>query len=250
MTLVAAAVPAAAWLLPSAGIGVPADWREGAEAQRERVRSALQALRGVDVLVVLAPGERTAVEEPSSTSLRPLGVPDPTPPTARAPDPRLRARVAGAVGDVAGPPTGPEVRVLLRLVADAAVDVGATALRLAPQADVDALAHRLRAALGVGTRVGVLAAGDLAATLDATSPGYHHPAAPGVEAGVVAALRRGGWPDEVDAERADALVLRGRTPLRALLALREAWGHARAPDHLHHAVLRGVGQVVATWTST
>jgi hypothetical protein len=250
MTLAAiAVVPAAPLLLPGTSPALPSEVGDGVDALRADVTDALAALpTGLRAAILLCCGDELLVHAASRATLRSYGRPQ------VAATLRLDRALLAAAGDRGQAPTVQEdelhgdLAVLALLLAAARPEVAVVPMTVPTRATrgvLDALAAGLvGAASAVDGHVAVVASGDLAATLDRTSPGYLVEGATAFDAAAVAAVRAGDedgfaalGPDE--AQRVQA---RGWGPLTVALAAACLAGLAFA-DVSYHAP-RGVGQVV------
>lgn len=270
MTVVGlAAVPAAPLLLASVSAAQPAAVTGPLAALRSDVTAAVRALLGAGrrSAVLLAGGEELLVHAAGSATLSSYGRPQAA--TALA----LDRALAAAIGDRGQAPSVQEAElhgdlaVLALLVADAVAGSDALAADVAPASGphapspplvvpvtvpsaasrgvLDGIAAGLvSAAAAVDGKVAVLAAGDLAATLEVTSPGYLVDGAAAFDAATVAALRGG---DEaalaaLGPREAAHVQARGWAPLTVLLAMARLTGLGVGAVGYHAP--RGVGQVV------
>jgi hypothetical protein len=266
-----AAVPAAPLLLASVSAAQPAAVARPLAALRSDVTAAVRALLGAGrrSVVLLAGGEELLVHAAGSATLASYGRPQAA--TALA----LDRALAAAIGDRGQAPSVQEAElhgdlaVLALLVAEAVLAAGSDELAAdrepasAPQAPspplvvpvtvpsaasrgvLDGIAAGLvSAAAAVDGKVAVLAAGDLAATLEVTSPGYLVDGAAAFDAATVAALRGG---DEaalaaLGPREAAHVQARGWAPLTVLLAMARLSGLGVGAVGYHAP--RGVGQLV------
>jgi hypothetical protein len=250
MSLVAiAVVPAAPLLLAGASPAQPAGLVDAVAALRSDVANALAALpTGLRAAIVLTCGDELLVHAAARATLRSYGRPQ------VAATLRLDRPLLGAVGDRGQAPTVQEdelhgdLAVLALLLAAARPEVAIVPLTVPTRASrgvLDALAAGLvGAAAAVDGTVSVVAAGDLAATLDTTSPGYLVEGATAFDAAAVAAV---GAVDEdafaaLGPDEAGRVQARGWGPLTVALAAARLAG-LRFAEVGYHAP-RGVGQVV------
>lgn len=246
------AVPAAPLLLPAATPTLPPSRAAPVEALRADARSALSGLADADVVVVLAAGSEPLVHDAVVATLTSYGIAGADVAidtdaqviaaiTARGQASLVRSdRLDGdlavlASQAVAARPGVPVVPVTVPGLAHA------TSLR-------DLAAGLAGAAAAVTYRVAVVVAGDLAATLDASSPGYLVDGASDWDAAACAAVRDRDLdaigalgPD--DAARVQA---RGWAPLTVLVSIATAAGSPIASVSYHAP--RGVGAVVVAGT--
>jgi aromatic ring-opening dioxygenase LigB subunit len=242
-------LPAAPLLLPAASPSQPADFAAGVEQLRAAVDGVLRELPAADTALLLVPDDEALVIDAPQASLASYGLADVISPvvtdeaviaaiSARGQAPRVRSdHLTGDVG------------VLALLLASARPGLAlapATVPRRASSAGLDGIAMGFtRAISSVQHDVAVIAAGDLAATLDTSSPGYLVEGATAWDEGLVAAVRAGD-PQAAGAlgpEAADRVQARGWAPITVALSL------ARACDWQFSAVTylapKGVGQIVA-----
>lgn len=250
-----AVVPAAPLVLAAAVPRPPADVAGALQALRADVRAALDALPPrPEAVVLLAAGHRLEIVAPAGASLAGYGQPD------------VASSLAGTHGAAdalrvrLGPPGVPQrpdrhatddpldgdLAVLALLLAAARPDVPIVAVSVPssePAPSLTPIADAL-VSLADDTPIALIAAGDLSATLDRSSPGYAVDGAADLDRAVVDAVRAG----SVDAlaplgpERARRVQARGWAPLVVLLAAARAAGAAIGPVRYH--VPRGVGQLV------
>jgi hypothetical protein len=251
MTLAAlAVVPAAPLLLPAVSPAQPGAVADAVAALRADVAATLGTLRARPLrsVVLLAGGDEVLLHAASSATLGSYGLPDVAAPIG------LDRELLAELGARSQAPSIQEealhgdLAVLALLLAAAHPGLPVVPLTVpwsASRPVLDGLASGLVRATGaVDGEVAVLATGDLAATLDTTSPGYLVDGAPEVDAAAVAALRDG---DEeafaalgpAEAARVQA---RGWAPLTVLLAAGRLTD-LRLAEVTYHAP-RGVGQVV------
>lgn len=245
----AIAVPAAPLVLPAASPAQPAEVAGPLGELREEVDAALTTLPERGTAVLLATGQESLLPAASLATLASYGLPDVrteitvddallTAIGSRGQAPRLQCDTLD--GDLA---------VLALLVAAARPALAVVPVTIPAGADapaLDAVAAGLTGAIGASERpVGVVAAGDLAATLSTTSPGYLVAGAERFDEQVVAAVRSA----DVDAlvglgaSAAERVQARGWAPLVVLLRIAAAAG--RFPRHVGYHAPRGVGQLVA-----
>jgi hypothetical protein len=243
------AVPSAPLLLPAVSPAQPPGSAEAVAALRQAVDQALQQLADVDTVILLAAGDEALVHDANRASLASYGHPEVGAELAH--DEELLSAVAarGQIPRVRDDRLDGDLAVLATLVTTAAPDVcllSVTVPRGAGPAAMAATAAGLTGAAGsTERRVAVVGAGDLAATLDVSSPGYLVEGAADWDAAAIAAFRDG----DVDAmadlgpQRAATVQARGWAPLTVLLQVGR-----RLDRHFttvtYHAP-RGVGQLVA-----
>jgi aromatic ring-opening dioxygenase LigB subunit len=248
-----AAVPAAPMLVAGVSPRQPATIADEVAALRASVLEALRGLPDVDAIVLLTGGEDATLPDGGCVDLAGYGHPQVradvpvdrellTAIATRTGTPRVRADVL--TGDLA---------VLTLLTAEArpgAVVVPVTVATAAGAPSLAGFAAGLSGAVDASGRdVAVLAAGDLSASRDTSSPGYLVEGAVDWDEAAVAALMDA----DVDAfarlgpAEARRVAARGWAPLTVVLTvargagLRFARCEVRAP--------RGVGQLVATTAS-
>lgn len=251
MTIAAvAAVPAAPLLLPSVSPRQPVAVAAEVASLRDDVQHILAGLPSVPTIVLLAAGPNATVTDGGRVDLAGAGFP----------------QVVGDVevdrellGQVATRTSSPRVRadrlhgdlaVLTLLVASARPDacvLPVTVAEAAGRGTLSGFAAGVGDAIAsLGREVAIVAAGDLSAARDTTSPGYLVEGAVEFDDAALAAVRA----TDVDAlaelgpERAGLVVARGWAPLVVLLHLAR-----RAGLKIEHADLlapRGVGQLVAS----
>lgn len=242
------AVPAAPLVL-RAVVPEPPDHLAPAVARlRADVDDALGILERVDVVVLLAGGDERLVHDAGGATLASYGLPDIE--VATCVDTDLLGEVVdrGQASRVQDAWLHGDLAVLALQVAAAAPGrplLPVTVPAAASAAALHELAAGLVAALHVGDRrVGVVAAGDLAATLTRSSPGALVDGASGWDRAAVRALER----RDADAlaglgpQAAARVVARGWAPLVVLLALADAFAHELGAVRYHAP--RGVGQLV------
>ncbi len=247
-----AIIPAAPLLLPAASPSQPEEVRAGVAQLRRHVAVALDRLPATGSALLLDAGPESLVHDAAEASLAGYGLP------------HVRADVtidAALLSAVSARGQAPRVRsdrldgdlaVLALLLADTRPELAVAPVTVPTGAGSDALtdlANGLLAAVAaVDTAerlVSVIAAGDLAATLATTSPGYLVDGAPAWDERAVAAVQAG----DVDAfgalgpEEAARVQARGWAPITVALRLAEAAGVSLA-DAAYLAP-RGVGQLVA-----
>jgi hypothetical protein len=244
-----AVVPAAPLLLPGVSPAQPDDLAPAVTALRADVAAALAGLpTDLRAAVVLACGDELLVHAAARATLRSYGRPREDVAL------RLDRPLLAAVGDRGQAPTIQEddlhgdLAVLALLLAAARPEVAVvpvTVPTLASRGVLDALAAGLvGAAAAVDGSVALVAAGDLAATLDTSSPRYLVEGAADFDAAAVAALRA---VDEdafaaLGPAEAGRVQARGWGPLTVALAAAQLAGLSFAEVRYHAP--RGVGQVV------
>ena len=242
------AVPAAPLLLPAATPTPPPLDAAAVDALRADSRAALSALATVDVVVLMAGGSEPLVHDADVATLSSYGVAGTD--TTIETDLELLVAIAarGQASRLRSERLDGDLAVLALQVAAARPDVPVVPVTVAGLANAAALggvaAGLVGAVAAVGRRVGIVAAGDLAATLDQTSPGYLVDGASGWDAAACAALRTCDLdamgalgPD--DAARFQA---RGWAPLTVMLTIAAARSVMLGTASYH--VTRGVGAVV------
>ncbi len=242
MTLVATALlPSAAFLLPTLGVGVPADLVDAVAAQRERVAEVVARLeRCADLVVLLVPGDGELVA-PTTLTLLPFG--------ARrdaAVDLVVPADLGAAVGlsERAPDAIGAEAHVLAHQLANLRLTV-ITIDELTGWEQAAELGESVASwAETVDERVAIVGSGDLCAGHDAKSPGALIPAAAAIDAALVTAVRTGVAPP-VDVVNCCAPRFRPGLPAIAAVTAAGIAGGVGEPDVLESAVVKGVGQLVS-----
>jgi hypothetical protein len=242
-------LPAAPLLLPAASPAQPAAFASAVQQLRTAVDSVLRDLPSATTALLLLPDDEALVIDAPSASLASYGLPEATSPvtidatliaavSARGQAPRVRSdHLTGDAG------------VLALLLAEARPDLAlapVTVPRRASAAGLDGIAMGLtRAISSVDDEVAVVAAGDLAATLDTTSPGYLVAGAADWDANLVAAVRAGDAhaAGSLGPEEAGRVQARGWAPITVALSLAQGceW-RFRAVTYL---APKGVGQIVA-----
>jgi hypothetical protein len=244
-----AVVPSAPLLLPGASPAQPPAVAAEVAALRSDVSEALTALpAGLRAAIVLGCGDELLVHAAVRATLGSYGRP------RVAATLRLDRPLLAAVGDRGQAPTIQEdelhgdLAVLALLLAAARPDVAIVPMTVPTRASrgvLDALAAGLTgAAAAVDGEVAVVAAGDLAATLDVTSPGYLVDGAVAFDDAAVAAIRA---LDEdafaaLGPDEAGRVQARGWGPLTVALAAARL-ARLTLAEVAYHAP-RGVGQVV------
>jgi hypothetical protein len=244
-----AAVPAAPMLLAAVSARQPAAVADEVQHLRAATREVLRGLPEVDTIVLIAGGEDATLPDGGCVDLAGYGYAD-----VRADVPVDRELLAAVATRTSTPRVRADVltgdlAVLALLVADARPEAQVLPMTVAATAGIASLggfAAGLASAVdGLGRAVAVVAAGDLSASRETTSPGYLVDGAVAWDEAVVAALRAG------DAESFAALgpgearrvAARGWAPLAVLLAVARA-AELRF-DRLELTAPRGVGQLVA-----
>lgn len=242
-------LPAAPLLLPAASPSQPADFAAAVTELRATVDGILRNLPSADTALLLLPDEEALVIDAPQASLASYGLPDVTTKvtidealiaavSARGQAPRVRSD--SLTGDAA-------VLALLLTVARPGLALApVTVPRRAGAAGLDGIAMGLaRAVASVERDVAVIAAGDLAATLDTTSPGYLVEGAIDWDERLVAAVRAGDPPaaGDLGPHEAGRVQARGWSPITVALSLAQGSGW-RFRDVTYLAP-KGVGQIVA-----
>jgi hypothetical protein len=244
-----AVVPAAPLLLPGVSPAQPPELAEAVAALRKDVAAALAGLpTGLRAAIVLGCGDELLVHAAARATLRSYGRPQ------VAATLRLDRPLLAAAGDRGQAPTIQEdelhgdLAVLSLLLAAARPEVAVVPMTVPTRASrgvLDALAAGLvGAAAAVDGPVAVLASGDLAATLDTSSPGYLVEGATAFDEAAVAAVRavdEGAFAALGPAE-AGRVQARGWGPLTVALAAARLVGLSFAAVDYHAP--RGVGQLV------
>jgi AmmeMemoRadiSam system protein B len=243
-----AVVPAAPLVLPAASPDQPAVLREPVAALRAAAADALGHL-GARTVVLLATGDEPLLHDAAMATLASYGLPHVTAEldiaeelltsiAARGQAPRVRSeRLDGDLAVLA--------LQLLAVVPDARV-VPMSVPGVANADALSAMATGLEAAItDHGEPVAVVAAGDLAATLDTTSPGYLVEGATRWDEEATAAIAASD-PTALAAlgpEGAQRFQARGWAPLTVLVAV--ASSADRPLTHTDYHAPKGVGQLVA-----
>lgn len=242
-------VPAAPLLLPDASPAQPDDLIDGVAELRRSVAAALDSLPDHGTALLLDSGPESLVHDAPTASLAGYGLPH------VAADITIDEQLLGAVSARGQAPRVRSDRldgdpaVLALLLAEQR-----PALRLAPitiparasAAGLNDIAVGLDAATAsIDGPVHVIAAGDLAATLDTTSPGYAVDGAVDWDAEVVAAVRANDPTalGPLGPEPASRFLARGWAPISVALLL--ATAHALPVSHVAYVAPRGVGQLIA-----
>ncbi len=242
-------LPAAPLVLPAASPAQPDAFAASVAELRAAVDGVLHRLLPADAALLLLPDDEAMVVDAPLASLASYGLPAVTATvtiddallaavSARGQAPRVRSD--HLVGDAA---------VLGLLLADARPGLAlapVTVPRRAGAAGLEGLAMGLRRAVAsVGHDVAVIAAGDLAATLDTASPGYLVEGAIDWDAELVAAVRSGD-PQAAGAlgpDEAGRVQARAWAPITVALALAQGCGWRFAD--VAYLAPKGVGQIVA-----
>ena len=243
------AVPAAPLLLPAASPAQPAGAADAVAALRADVMTAISGLPEVDAVVLLAGASEPLVYDAREATLASYGLP-----RARADivvDGSLLAAVSarGQAPRVRSDRLDGDLAVLALLIADRWPGMPLVPVSVAAAADVSSLgavaAGIVGAADAVGRDVAVVAASDLAATLDETSPGYLVDGAADWDAAAVDAVRTEDVTGMAALGPAEAarVQARGWAPLTVLLHVADQSGASITRVDYHAP--RGVGQLVA-----
>lgn len=268
MTVAAvAAVPTAPLLLPEVASGLPSASRAAIEALRGDVSALLAALPEVDVAVLLTAGDDTVVHDGAQIDLTGSGHPHVR--RTVGVDRRLVAQIATRAGvpRVHDDRLRGDAAVLAFLLAAARPELDVVPVTIADRSGpltlvgfASGLASALASAATSGAapvgdagaavrRSVVIAAGDLAATRDVTSPGYVVDGAVAFDAAVADAV------DATDpaalaalgAGEAQRVAARGWAPLVVAMHVARHTGLATARVAVHAP--RGVGQLLASTTA-
>lgn len=262
MLVAAALVPDTVLLLPGAAGRGPDD--AALVALRPAAAAAVaRATAGAGRVVVVAPGAATrSVVGPARAGAGAAGVPDHL---LAAPVPTVHLAPAPGGPPGAGPGPAPGAVVGLRLALDAGTGPTPGDEQVAERRDALANVHvvevapdghDLRAlgralADGASTALVVVGSGSVRHGPDAPLP--EDPRAPGVDAGLLAALRAGGRPARdalaaLDPALADALAVSGHAPWQVLVGALDALpaGPGRV-EVLHAEVWRGASHAAAVW---
>lgn len=242
-------LPAAPLVLPAASPAQPAAFAAAVDQLRGAVEGIVDRLPSADSALLLLPDEEALVIDAPQASLGSYGRPDVT--AAVVIDEALIAAVSarGQAPRVRSDSLTGDAAVLALVLAGTRPDLAlapVTVPRRANAAGLDGVAMGLaRAVASVDHEVAVIAAGDLAATLDTTSPGYLVEGASDWDERLVAAVRATDpqaagalGPDE--ARRVQA---RGWAPITVALTL--AQGCSWRFDAVTYLAPKGVGQIVA-----
>lgn len=242
-------LPAAPLVLPAASPAQPGTFAAAVAQLRVAVDEVLHRLPATGTALLLLPDDEALVIDAPQASLASYGSPEVT--AAVVIDEALIAAVSarGQAPRVRSDHLTGDAAVLALLLADARPGLALapiTVPRRASAGGLDGLAMGLtRAVASVGHDVAVIAAGDLAATLDTTSPGYLAEGATDWDAQLVAAVRA------VDPQAAGALgpdeagrvQARAWAPITVALTLAQGCGWHFAD--VTYLAPKGVGQIVA-----
>jgi hypothetical protein len=243
------AVPSAPLLLPAVSPAQPPGIAGQVAALRDAVDRALAPVADVDSVILLAAGDEALVHDANRATLASYGHPAVT--TELAHDEELLSAVAsrGQIPRVRDDRLDGDLAVLATLVTAVRPDVSLLSVTVPYAAGAAALgasaAGLTGAAATTDRKVAVVAAADLAATLDTSSPGYLVEGAATWDAAVVAAVREG----DVEAmaalgpAEATRVQARGWAPLAVLLTVGHRLQHRFA--EVTYLAPRGVGQLVA-----
>ncbi len=248
-------LPAAPLLLPAASPSQPADFAAATAELRATVDGILRNLPAADTALLLLPAEEALVIDAPRASLASYGLPDVT--TKVTVDEALIAAVSarGQAPRVRSDSLTGDAAVFALLLADArpglalapvTVPCRASAASAASAAGLHGIAMGFaRAVASVERDVAVIAAGDLAATLDTTSPGYLVEGAIDWDERLVAAVRAGDplAAGDLGPEEAGRVQARGWASTTVALTLAQGTGW-RFRDVTYLAP-KGVGQIVA-----
>jgi hypothetical protein len=244
-----AAIPAAPLLLPAVSLRQPPELTEAVAALRAAVTAALTGLPPVDTVVLIAGGDDATLPDGGCVDLAGYGHPQ-----ARA-DVPIDRQLLAAVATRTGTPrvradvlTG-DLGVLALLVAAALPQTAVLPVTVAHDAGGPTLggfaAGVLAGVDATGREVAVVAAGDLSASREVSSPGYLVDGAIAWDDAALTALAAGDLEafaalGPVEARRVGA---RGWSSLLVLSHLARA-AHLQLAEPRLHAP-RGVGQLVA-----
>lgn len=242
-------VPAAPLLVPDASAAQPDHLREVVGELRGTVTTALDSLPEQGTALLLDSGSESLVHDAPTASLAGYGLRHVTADISI--DPQLIAAVSarGQAPRVRSDRLDGDPAVLAMLLAQRR-----PGLRFAPvtipagasAAGLHDIAVGLKAAAdSVPEPVYVVAAGDLAATLDTTSPGYEVDGAKDWDAEVVEAVRQHDPAaiGKLGPEAAARFQARGWAPMTVALLLAEM--HRLRLDQVTYLAPRGVGQLIA-----
>jgi hypothetical protein len=245
-----AAVPAAPLLLPAVSPHQTAAVVDGVAALRASVEATLSGLPQVETVVLLAGGEDATLPDGGCIDLAGSGHPHVV---ADVPvDRKLLAAVATRTGAprVRADRLQGDLAVLTLLVEEVWPDVRVLPATVAAAAGGATLGGFAAGLLGgveaTGREVAVVAAGDLAATRDTTSPGYLVDGAVGFDDAVLAAVRHTdvGALAALGPGEAARVTARGWAPLLVALHIAHTAGVPVARAEV--TAPRGVGQLVAS----
>jgi hypothetical protein len=243
------AVPSAPLLLPAVSPAQPAAVTGAVTELREAVGRALAPVADVESVILLAAGDEALVHDANRATLASYGHPDVA--IALAHDEELLTAVAarGQIPRVRDDRLDGDLAVLATLVTTIRPEVRLLSVTVPYAAGAGALgatAAGLTGAAGSTDRsVAVVAAGDLAATLDTSSPGYLVEGAIDWDAAAVAAVRAGDVEAMAGLGPGDAtrVQARGWAPLAVLLTVADQLQHRFG--EVTYLAPRGVGQLVA-----
>ncbi|TVR35803.1 MAG: hypothetical protein EA388_06040 [Nitriliruptor sp.] len=245
-------LPAAPLLLPAASPSQPADFAAATAELRATVDGILRNLPAADTALLLLPDEEALVIDAPRASLASYGLPDVT--TKVTVDEALIAAVSarGQAPRVRSDSLTGDAAVFALLLADARPGLALAPVTVPRRASAASAAglHGIamglaRAVASVERDVAVIAAGDLAATLDTTSPGYLVEGAIDWDERLVAAVRAGDplAAGDLGPEEAGRVQARGWASTTVALTLAQGTGW-RFRDVTYLAP-KGVGQIVA-----
>jgi len=242
-------LPAAPLLLPAASPAQPAAFEAATSELRAAVDGILCGLPAADAALLLLPDEEALVIDAPQASLASYGLPDVT--TRVTIDEALIAAVSahGQAPRVRSDSLTGDAAVLALLLAGVQPGLAlapVTVPRRASATGLDGIAMGLvRSVASVERDIAVIAAGDLAATLDTTSPGYLVEGASNWDARLVAAVRAGDQQaaGHLGPDEAGRVQARGWAPITVALSL--AQGCDWRFGEVTYLAPKGVGQIVA-----
>jgi hypothetical protein len=243
------AVPSAPLLLPAVSPAQPAAVATAVAELRDAVGRALAPVADVESVILLAAGDEALVHDANRATLASYGHPGVG--SALSHDEELLTAVAarGQIPRVRDDRLDGDLAVLATLVTAIHPAVGLLSVTVPYAAGAGALgataAGLTGAAASTDRSVAVVAAGDLAATLDTTSPGYLVEGAAEWDAAAVDAVRAGDVEAMAALGPADAtrVQARGWAPLAVLLTVADQLQHRFG--EVTYLAPRGVGQLVA-----
>jgi hypothetical protein len=244
-----AAVPAAPLLLRDVSRGQPDHVADQVADLRRRVDRALDPLADVDSVMLLAAGDEALVHDANRATLASYGYPEVACELAHDEELLQAVSARGQIPRVRDDRLDGDLAVLATAVTDRAPHVCVLSVTVPGNAGRDALAATAAGVAGAAQasdrRVALVTAGDLAATLDTSSPGYLVDGAAEWDAAAVAAVRDRDLDGfaALGPGRARDVRARGWAPLLVLLGVLAQCD--RRFDEVDYLVPRGVGQLVA-----
>lgn len=242
-------VPAAPLLVPEASAAQPDQLRDAVGELRRTVTTALASLPEQGTALLLDSGAESLVHDAAMASLAGYGLRQVT--ASISIDPHLITAVSarGQAPRVRSDRLDGDPAVLALLLAQSRPGLQLAPITIpagASAAGLHDIAVGLTAAAdSLPGPVYVIATGDLAATLDTTSPGYEIAGARDWDAGVVEAVRQHDPValGEFGPAAAVRFQARGWAPITVALLLAEA--HRCALSQITYLAPRGVGQLIA-----